>query len=310
MLSRGVGLRGFESHPPHQERYPLQAKVLEHAFWLKKEGYRESTIVSRVKLLGGLAKRADLLSPESVKEAIARLSVTESRKEVLVCVYGGFCRQNGLAFNPPRYHRIERLPFIPSESEVDQLIAGMGGKTATFLQTIKETAGRPGEVWRLRWIDLDLERQAITIAPEKNSNPRQFKVSTKLISMLSRLPRKNDFIFGGGDLDNFSRWFFMKRRTLAQNLGNPRIIKIGFKTLRHWKASTLYHSTRDILLVMRTLGHKDIRNTLVYTHLIDTRSDEYVCKMAKSLKEASELIESGYEYITEMDGLKLFKKRK
>ncbi|TMI14781.1 hypothetical protein E6H33_07430 [Candidatus Bathyarchaeota archaeon] len=43
--------------------------------------------------------------------------------------------------------------------------------------------------------------------------------------------------------------------------------KIGFKTLRRWKASTLYHQTRDILLVMRTLGHKDIRNTLVYTHL-------------------------------------------
>ena len=41
MLSRGVGLRGFESHPPHQERYPLQSKVLEHVFFLKKEGYQE-----------------------------------------------------------------------------------------------------------------------------------------------------------------------------------------------------------------------------------------------------------------------------
>ncbi len=206
MLSRGAGLRGFESHPPHQERYPLQAKVLEHGFWLKKEGYRESTIVSRVKLLAGLGRRANLLEPESVKEAIARLDVTEGRKELLVCVYGGFCRQNRLPFNPPRYHRIERLPFIPSESEVDQLIAGTGGKTTTFLQTIKETAGRPGEVWRLRWLDLDLEGQTITIAPEKNSNPRQFKVSTKLISMLSRLPKKTDYIFGGRDLDNFSRW--------------------------------------------------------------------------------------------------------
>ncbi|OLD01626.1 MAG: hypothetical protein AUJ07_10830 [Crenarchaeota archaeon 13_1_40CM_3_53_5] len=54
LSANSVGLRGFESHPPHQERYPLQAKVLEHAFWLKKEGYRESTIVSRVKLLAGL----------------------------------------------------------------------------------------------------------------------------------------------------------------------------------------------------------------------------------------------------------------
>jgi len=184
VLSRGVGLRGFESHPPHHERYPLQAKALEHAFWLKREGYRESTMVSRVKLLAGLAKKAHLLDPESVKEAIATLDVTEARKENIVCVYGGFRRQNNVPFNPPRYHRVERLPFIPPESEVDQLKAGLGGKTTTFLQTIKETAGPPGKVWRLRWLDLDLAGQTITIAPEKNSNPRQFRVSTKLVSMM------------------------------------------------------------------------------------------------------------------------------
>ena len=155
-----------------------------------------------------------------------------------------------------------------------------------------------------------MEGQTIKIAPEKNSNPRQFRVSTKLVSMLSRLPKKNDYIFGGGDLDNFSRWFFMKRLELAKKLENPRMAKIGFKTLRHWKASTLYHQTRDILLVMRTLGHKDIRNTLVYTHLIDTRDDEYICKTSTSLSEASSLIEAGFEYVTELEGTKLFRKRK
>ena len=61
---------------------------------------------------------------------------------------------------------------------------------------------------------------------------------------------------------------------------------------------------------MRTLGHKDIRNTLVYTQLIDTRNDEYVCKTAKSLAEAGTLIEAGFEYVTELDDVKLFRKRK
>ncbi len=48
---------------------------------------------------------------------------------------------------------------------------------------------------------------------------------------------------------------------------------------------------------------------MVYTHLIDTRSDEYVCKTAKSLAEASQLIEAGFDYVTELEGVKLFKKR-
>jgi hypothetical protein len=36
----------------------------------------------------------------------------------------------------------------------------------------------------------------------------------------------------------------------------------------------------------------------------------YTCKTAKDLNEASQLIESGFEYVTEMDNIKLFRKRK
>jgi hypothetical protein len=39
-------------------------------------------------------------------------------------------------------------------------------------------------------------------------------------------------------------------------------------------------------------------------------NDSFLCKVAKSLQEASSLIESGFEYVTELDGTKLFRKRK
>jgi len=61
---------------------------------------------------------------------------------------------------------------------------------------------------------------------------------------------------------------------------------------------------------MQLLGHKNIKNTLIYTQLIDIKNDDYVCKVAKSLTEASQLIEAGFEYVTEMDNVKLFRKRK
>jgi hypothetical protein len=41
-----------------------------------------------------------------------------------------------------------------------------------------------------------------------------------------------------------------------------------------------------------------------------TKEDEYICKTAKTAKEAQDLIEHGFEYITEIDGTKLFRKRK
>jgi len=289
---------------------PDREKILQYAWHLKKEGYRESTITSRVKLLNGLSRRADLFNPEAVKGAIARLDVSEARKENLVCVYGSLCKLNNILFSPPRYQRVERLPFIPQETEIDQLIAGTSRKCSVYLQLLKETGARAGEAWNVRWIDLDLEKMAVTVILEKGSNPRQIKVSSKLFAMLSQLPRRHERVFGPGKLDHFARWFYVKRRDVSQRLGNPQIRRIGFKTLRHWKASTLYHKTRDILLVQRTLGHKDIRNTLVYTHLIDLNEDDFACKAARTLDEASKLIEVGFDFVTEFDGVKLFRKRK
>ena len=62
-----------------------------------------------------------------------------------------------------------------------------------------------------------------------------------------------------------------------------------------------YHRTKDILHVMQLLGHKSIKNTLVYTHLVDFGGDEFVCKVAKNVDEAKTLVESGFDYVTQIE---------
>jgi len=39
-------------------------------------------------------------------------------------------------------------------------------------------------------------------------------------------------------------------------------------------------------------------------------SDDFHVKVAESLEEICKLVESGFEYVTDMDGKKLFRKRK
>jgi hypothetical protein len=60
---------------------------------------------------------------------------------------------------------------------------------------------------------------------------------------------------------------------------------------------------------MQLLGHESIKNTLVYTHLVDF-GDELVCKSQKNVDEAKTLVESGFDYVLDVDSTKLFKKRK
>jgi hypothetical protein len=72
-----------------------------------------------------------------------------------------------------------------------------------------------------------------------------------------------------------------------------------------------YHKTKDLLHVKALLGHKDLRTTLRYTQLLETLgNDEYHCKTATTIQEATNLVENGFEYVTEIDGARLFRKRK
>jgi len=52
-----------------------------------------------------------------------------------------------------------------------------------------------------------------------------------------------------------------------KKIGNPRLLKITFHILRHWKGTMEYHKTQDILHVKEILGHKNINNTLIYINL-------------------------------------------
>jgi hypothetical protein len=76
----------------------------------------------------------------------------------------------------------------------------------------------------------------------------------------------------------------------------------------------LYHQTKDVLYVQQFLGHRSLKNTLRYIQLEEAifkdMVDEYICKAADTVEEAKDLIELGFSYVCEVDGVKLFRKPK
>ena len=75
-----------------------------------------------------------------------------------------------------------------------------------------------------------------------------------------------------------------------------------------------YHKTKDIIHVKTMLRTQKHRITMTYINIEQStflqQSDEWTCKIANNINEATLLIESGFEYITELDRIKLFRKRK
>jgi len=299
-----------KSHPATE--YSSASKILEYAWTLKKQGYAESTIEGRVKILKRLIRLgADLYDPESVKEAIAKNNCSEARKELMVEAYSHFLLFIGGKWEPPKYRRVETLPFIPTEREIDDFIAGCSNtkRLAAYLQLLKETGMRSGEASKLKWTDVDFENGTVRVTPEKGSSPRILKISNKLMAMLNALPKNSATIFPNVTIMRKS--FARQRIRLANKLQNPRLLQITFHTFRHWKATMEYARTRDILHVMKLLGHKNIKNTLIYTQLVNFKDDEFICKAATTSEEAKQLVEAGFDYVcTSPDGVMLFRKRK
>jgi integrase len=297
-----------------------QQKIVDFIWYMKKNGRAESTILGRVKLVKRLAKLgADLYDPEDVKRVIAQQPWTTGRKDNACDAYTTFLTMTGGTWQRPTYKPVDREPFIPQPLEVRQLIAGCSPRMACFLQTLSETAMRPGELWQLTWKDYDQPTRTIKVStPEKGSNSGTYKISKELAAMLEALPHKyGDRIFSkpGMDLDHHRDNFSQQRKRIADKLKNPRLLQISFKTLRHFKATMEAWRTKNPWIVQEFLRHKSFKNTMRYIHLAQVLfkdQHEYITSVAHDVKEACALIEQGWKYQTGEydDGGKIFAKPK
>lgn len=294
----------------------VKGKIVEFAWWLKKQGRSEKTIKIYMEMLTLLIKAGcHLMNPESVKDGLARLDKSGAWKCLAIAAYTAFLKKQGVRWEAPTYKATRKLPFIPTEKEIDALIASCGRKTAAFLQLLKETAMRAGEANGLLWMDVDLERRIVTLnKPEKGGKARIFKTSSKLANMLGALPRKTERVFGNSSLSSKRSAFCQSRRITARKLGNPRLLRIHFHTLRHWKATMEYHKTKDPFYVKEFLGHRSLDKTALYVHmdkaLFSEPSDEFHFATARTVEEAGKLIEVGFEYVCHHEDAMLFRKRR
>jgi integrase len=124
---------------------------------------REVTARSCIKRLRFLAKLGDLDDPEKIKTLICTHSVSEARKELLAYAYDYYVQYRGLIWARPKFTREEKPIFLPLESELDALIANTRLKLSVFLQFLNETGVDSGEAWKLRYIDIDVQRKTVNI---------------------------------------------------------------------------------------------------------------------------------------------------
>jgi integrase len=228
--------------------------------------------------------------------------------------YSHYCKFYGIAFCKPKYRRDHKIPRVPTEEKINLILGHASKKYAIIYKIAMECGLRPVEIGNLTLNDIDLEKGLLSVNSAKHGNPRVLKLKSGTHALLTEYIKERNFslkerIFPSGAV--ISNTYERLKASTAKKLNDPDLKKIRLYDLRHFYATMLYYKTKDILLVKEKLGHRNINNTLIYTHLVSFNdSEEFYSATAKNVGEAQKLIEQGFDYVTEFDGIKLFRKRK
>jgi len=115
----------------------------------------------------------------------------------------------------------------------------------------------------LRVTPSDLENGAVFIRGAKGSNDREMHVPPDFFEELAEFAKAK-----GTD----QRLFPISERHFRRIWDWWRPVKKGGHCLRHTFGVRLYKATRDINVVRNALGHKNVKNTMVYLDFVE--SDE------------------------------------
>lgn len=282
---------------------------------MKNNAKADTTIKFVDKALTHLSKHANLNQPEQVKQFIANKTVTNGTKRDYCIAYNKYCQYYGIQWEMPKYKQKAQRRRIPTTQKLEMLIARASTKLSIKLRLSKETGLRPIELMNLKVKDIDTDQRTIYPTTAKNGAPRTLKITRNLNTALqnhinANKLNPNEQLFKG-TASNYAHAYARMRTNLANKINDQSLKTIRLYDFRHYFATRLYAKTRDILYVKQQMGHKNVETTLIYTQLINENDDEeYTCKTATNIKEATNLLENGFTYIQDIDGIKIYRKRK
>jgi len=208
---------------------------------------------------------------------VANLDCTEGYKGNLVNAYQHYVAYYNIEFQKPHYNRIDKISKIPREEDINKIIAHARPKYALAYSMLRDTGLRPIELTWLRTKDIDLDNGRIYPRSAKHGRGRVLQLRLSTLAALKLYIQRHNI---GPDKEIWTKrkkltlnWCRL-RRSVAESMGEPRLLEIRLYDLRHFYATMLYQKTKDIVHVQRQLGHRTLQHTLRYVGLIDLDKEE------------------------------------
>ncbi len=295
-----------------------EASIINTIIALKSDGKKDTTLKAVNYKLRETARNCDINNPEQVKAYISTAKnhntgkpLDDSTRNKFAFCYDCYCKKQNIQWTKPFYRVEEKTPLIPTTENVNAIIDNASPKYATIFKILIETGAEGHELHSVTLHDIDAQQGVISIRGCKGHGSGTYKLKTQTAEMLKIYLAKNNQEHPFPESHSIGQVWRDTRERTAKKLCKPELNKIPLKNLRNYSGAQLYYKLQDPIAVMRHLRHKKLETTMHYIRGITTGGEEeYVCKTARAIQEATALIEQGFQYVTEIDGFKLFRKRK
>ena len=157
----------------------------------------------------------------------------------------------------------ERVRFLEKD-EITRLLSNCSPRLRSIVVLALHTGLRKNELAFLKWRDVDIERDVITIHKTKSGETRRIPLNriSKQAIVCMKKHSSSEFIFYKKDGTPFNC-----RKAFASALRKSGISDFRYHDLRHCFGSYMAMAGVDINTIREIMGHKDIKLTLRYAHL-------------------------------------------
>jgi integrase len=220
---------------------------------------------------------------EAVSERTANLDLVVLRNVLNAAMDDGHLREL------PRIKMLDEAPppkrDLITPAEFDRLITAAenaceknGEQLADYLRFLAFSGAREKEALRIKWADVDFERERITIGADrltKNWESRTVEFNSQLGTLLREMHTRRtpdcSWLFPSprrGPRDEHAKSFRESLKIARKAAG---LEWVGFHDLRHYFCSVCVMAGIDFMTIAAWLGHKDggILVGKVYGHLLD-----------------------------------------
>lgn len=177
---------------------------------------------------------------------------------------------------PNPFEKVDRLPqdqhirYVPSEKDFWTVYDVSEGQDRVLLHTFLHTAARRGEIYKLKWSDVDFDGQLIRLGTRKRKNGslefEQIPMTDELCEVLQTHQEGSEGL-----------WVFSqptgrrKGQPYTENRGFPQdlctragVKEFGCHAIRHLTASILAQNNVPMIAIQQILRHKKLSTTERY----------------------------------------------